>query len=370
MEMDGLVCSLKLCGPLPLETVLLRNAYLLSEHTLQAGVARQLFHFFHPEELPLDFKLKEMERVSAEHGWFPEMPVIMRNYNKLKKTKHPRPAEIRIFRQLEKSLDAIFTELHRGLEDQLTSSGMMQTGELASYGLFDWYHLEEENMLVVPGEKSLTALQMLLLPQQAPADRPMAFCLPAGLLQEYIENTPANEGTSSAGWPEGLVFLQRSFLIPDLLLLSPHELHMVKMQLKDAAGPFHACTNEWAKLCRSGAPASDTSNYFRQQVLPAASTFQEALLEAPLLKQLQHRSLLPSDTEAWLGEISPAAVMRLLRKQGQIEKEELWKELEAKLEEPEMRQPVPFIMLKAPAYLFEDQDPLPFPQGKKSIDIN
>jgi hypothetical protein len=370
--MNALVYNYQILMDMQLESVMLHSSYLLLNKTIAAGSTRQQYQLFLKKQENFNEKLKFLEAIYKDHAEFEEARKGIRLFKDFKKIKHPPPHLIAAHKKFQKVFEAEYENQTGVVVRTMDELRVIAIDELAPHGYFDWVHLNDEK-LRVPGEeeKHVSVQDMLqLLPGQF-AGEPFLFVLPIGLF------SPGDSFTETyrydAALPpsmENISFLHTCFELPNVLQLTSTELHTVKMQLQDSCHLFDKAMDRWLQLCNQHNADASTIDFFRLEVLPAAESFQTALHNNVILNQYRNAGNDKQLVHFSLGEISLCEVWRLFRKREMIPRDDVWNEMTALMDEPQFKQPRPFLMLSAIVTEEEEETDESIPFKKKSLSID
>jgi hypothetical protein len=351
--MNTIVYNYYLKIPPLVESILLHASYLLSDKTIATGSTRQQYNLFLKKGEQFSDKLRMLEHFFKPHEGYDDVKTAIKSYKDFKKFKHPPTKLIVAHKKLQKALEAEYDNQIGVVLKAMDSTRLMQMTELQQYGYLDWFHITSEET-DVPGEKQSDPNEMLQLLPGKLSNEDSLLLLPLSLFAENTEFEPLFNYRNEL--PEALKafnFLHACFELPNVLLLSFTELHAIKLQLSAASSPFHKAMDRWIQL--SVEDKDDTStNFFEQEVLPAATNFQAAMNENPILNQ--HRTV-GNDKQRIqfaLGQINLASVWRAMRDREMIPWDEEWETLQQIADDPAFRRPRPVLVMSS---LLQEQPP-------------
>lgn len=275
----------------------------------------------------------------------------LENYKYFSKLKHRSSKEIVALKLLEKALAENFEVVTEPWLSFIRNSNIREFISLADGKAFGFYDLDYTNPEKPALPDELTASKLL---QRISLDETNGelFFLPSHFFDAaFAENyTITNDNTGGELQP-GEIYLHHFFTIPLLQNLKAAELKKTREQLFVAGVRFRNALNELITRCYT---ANNTTEqpFFTQNVLPAATQFQQQLTQNETIEYCKKIYFSTPQSEIYIGEI-PVKLLWDFYKYAEIINNETYSILQQVLQNNDAlaKQPWPVMVLKNNAYL-------------------
>lgn len=311
-----------------------RTGYLLADEVLWAGSGPATYDFLQDaSKLTLEKKialLRESDEID-EPEMLQDMSKMLKSFRKV---KYKAADQIAFERKMHHMLKDLFEHWLKVERLDVYDAGFPELdGELLSDDAIKLCRVntsDPEN--AADGHTPMSILlQGMADEEQLRPDLPF---LPAEFLESpLVAGKVYRLSDPEAADPQN-IYLRNCFKLPNLLMLSEKELHILRKQVISDATFFRIMVDEWIDLCTETDDSNERLEYFRDKVVARAPLLQVQLSRNSIVRNCNKNAEQDLQYSVMLGEVPVSIIMQFYRENGVIA-DKTWNILQQQMKEDE-----------------------------------
>lgn len=236
-----------------------RCGYLLGDKVLLAGdagygvYAEEIFTSKSTVTSKVRYLIEHLKTHPQENLTADNLTQFLKDWQVLQNRKHKNKQEILLIKQMEKGIDATYSEVIKHYLDAFERTGMSQLSHLIEQGI-NLAPIEESNHEKEPDKENdnkNVKLSTVLL-DRFEAENMNDVYLTVREFDDFItEQKLVAAPLAGALNPQAHLLSVPLFKLPALMQLKATELQVIRKNLTDANQPFKQAINDWSKNLRS-----------------------------------------------------------------------------------------------------------------------
>jgi hypothetical protein len=318
-------------------SVTLRIAYILCDDVISAGNSYRYIKFkkyydttrieWMMNAVSQDMRRKDLTQKADD------MLKDLELYKSLKKIKHLNAEQLRVKLSIESSAKKLFGLLREAMFESAKGSGLPQLDEISddeNFALVAVHHDHPERNT----DEYMAASKILLLDEELTDAKTKFFCLTPDLftgVASKVQEAPDLVNDATLLNEHG--FLQQLLCFPNINLLLPAELRLVRKEIRAGMEPFSKKINEWISMVREACPPETSRDFFEKEIIPSSLQASKSLEENSILK---HAGKFQNDLnvlQVYFGELPVKTIWDFYKSLDAVP-DETWKILEEEMKKP------------------------------------